>query len=108
MFQICVPNQKIQGMELMLHSWNFFLMQWFETSKHTIFLILLKFQILWNLINVLIKKHNENIYLNVSFFKKSLRGSIESRCDVPNGTTQGWVCPMMWKNVVKQKMYLGD
>jgi hypothetical protein len=31
-------------------------MQWLETSKRTIFLILLKFQNLWNLINILIKK----------------------------------------------------
>jgi hypothetical protein len=41
-------------------------MQWLGTSKYTILLTLLKFQNLWNLINVLIKK-NENIYLNVSY-----------------------------------------
>ncbi len=28
MFQICVPNQKVQGKKPRLHSWNFFKMQW--------------------------------------------------------------------------------
>jgi hypothetical protein len=41
-------------------------MQWLRTSKYTIFLILLKFQNLWNLINFYLFI-NENIYLIVSY-----------------------------------------
>jgi hypothetical protein len=52
MFQICVPNQKVQGKKQVLHSWIFKKVQWLKTSKYTIFLILLKFENLWNLINV--------------------------------------------------------
>jgi hypothetical protein len=51
--------------------------------------MLLIFQNLGNLINVLIK----NIYLSVSydFLKFDMYG--KSWCDIPRGTTQGWVCP---------------
>jgi hypothetical protein len=42
-------------------------MQWLGISKYTIFLILLKFQNLWNLINVFIKNNCENIYLSVFY-----------------------------------------
>ncbi len=66
MFQICVLDQKIQRKQPTLHFILFLQMQWLETSKYTIFLILLKFQNLWNSINVLIKK-KENIYWNVSY-----------------------------------------
>jgi hypothetical protein len=42
-------------------------MQCLGTSTYTIFLILLKFKNLRNLINVLIKKNYVNIYLSVSY-----------------------------------------
>ncbi len=67
MFQICILDNKIQGKEPMLHSWNIFSMQWLGKSKYTIFSILLKILNLWNLINVLTKKIYENIYLSVSY-----------------------------------------
>ncbi len=41
-------------------------MQLLKTSKYTIFLILLRFQNLWHLINGFIK-NNENVYLSVSY-----------------------------------------
>jgi hypothetical protein len=50
-------------------------MQWLETSKYTIFLILLEFQNLWKLINVVIKKNYENNYLNVSYDFSKFNGS---------------------------------
>jgi len=40
-----------------------------------LFLILLKIQNLWNLINVLLKKMYENIYLNVSYDFSKFNGS---------------------------------
>jgi hypothetical protein len=43
--------------------------------KIHIFLILLKFQNLWNLINVLIKKSYENIHLSVSYDFSKFNGS---------------------------------
>ncbi len=67
MFQICVPNQKVQGEKQTLCSWNFFKMQWLGTSKYTTFLILLRFQNLCSLINVFKNKINENVHLNVSY-----------------------------------------
>ncbi len=54
---------------------------WLETSKYTIFLILLKFQNLWNFINVFILKNYENIYLNVSYDFSKFDGLKKSRCD---------------------------
>jgi len=44
-------------------------------------LILLKFQNLRNLINVLIKKNYENIYLSVSYEFSNFDGFKKSRCD---------------------------
>jgi hypothetical protein len=38
-----------------------------KKSKYILFLILLKFQNLWNLINVLYKNNNEKIHLSVSY-----------------------------------------
>jgi hypothetical protein len=52
MFQICVHDQKVQGMTFQKR----FLNAKLGTSKYTIFLILLKIQNLWNLRNVFIKK----------------------------------------------------
>jgi hypothetical protein len=65
-------------------------MQWLGTSKYTIFLILLKFQNLWNLINVFIRK-NKNIYLNVSYDFSKFDGSKKAKVDIPSGSTQGYV-----------------
>jgi hypothetical protein len=48
---------------------NFFLNAMIKNIKYTIFLILLDFQNLWNLINVFIKKII--IYLNVSYVSYS-------------------------------------
>jgi hypothetical protein len=56
-------------------------MQWLETSKYKIYLILLKFQNLWNLQNVLIKKNYETIYLNVYYEFSKFDGFNKSRCD---------------------------
>ncbi len=67
-------------------------MQWLGTSKYNIFLILLKFQNPCNQINVFIKKIM-NIYLNVSYDFQSSMGLGKSRCDIPNGNIQEWVCP---------------
>jgi hypothetical protein len=44
-------------------------MQWLGTLKYTIFFILLKFQNLWNLINVLIKKKKHLFKCFLWFFK---------------------------------------
>jgi hypothetical protein len=55
-------------------------MQWLETSKYTIILILLKFQNLLNLINVIMKKNYENICLNVFYDFSKFDGSKKSRC----------------------------
>jgi hypothetical protein len=64
-------------------------MQWLGTSKYTIFLILLKFQDLWNLIKYSCKTTYENVYFNVSYdFSKFDGSKKKSRCDVSNGTTQ--------------------
>jgi hypothetical protein len=41
-------------------------MQWLGALKYTIFLKLLRFQNIWNLINVF-KNNNENVHLNVSY-----------------------------------------
>jgi len=62
-----VLNQKVQKKELMWHSW-FFLMQWLGTLKYTI----LKFQNLWNLINVLIKKIWKYLFNSFKWFFKVL------------------------------------
>jgi len=35
----------------------------------------------------------ENIYLNVLNDLKKLNGFNKFKCDIPSGTTQGWVCP---------------
>jgi len=56
MFQIYVVNQKVQKKEPLLRSGIFFLNAMIMNTKHTIFLILLKCQNLWNLINLFIKK----------------------------------------------------
>jgi len=56
-------------------------MQWSETSKYIIFLILLKFQNLWNLINVIIKKNMKKKYLNVSYDFSKFDEFKKSRCD---------------------------
>jgi hypothetical protein len=55
--------------------------------------ILLRFQNLWNLINVFKKKIYENVHLSVSCFFQSSMNPRKSRCDIPSGTTQGWACP---------------
>jgi hypothetical protein len=50
-------------------------MQWLQTWKYTIFMILLIFQNLWNPINVIIKNIYKNIYWNVfSTISQSLMG----------------------------------
>jgi hypothetical protein len=43
--------------------------------------MLLNFQNLWNLINVLIEKNYENIYLSVSYDFSKFNGSKKSSCD---------------------------
>jgi hypothetical protein len=67
-------------------------MQWLGTLGHTIFLILLRFQNLWNLINVFIKKFYENVYINVSYDFSKFNGSRIIKCNIRTGTTQGWAC----------------
>jgi hypothetical protein len=44
-------------------------MQWLRIAKYTVFLILLKFQNLWNLINVLILKIMNNLIVSYDFLK---------------------------------------
>ncbi len=68
-------------------------MQWLRTSKYKIFWISLNFQKLYNLTNVPQNVFNENIYLCVSYIFKNWMDLINLKGDVPNGTTQGWVCP---------------
>jgi hypothetical protein len=36
-------------------------------------------------------KENENIYIKVSYDFSKFDEPRKSRCDVPSGTTQGWV-----------------
>jgi len=68
-------------------------MQWLWTSKYTIFVILLKFQNLWNLINVF-NFFYENVDLNVFYDFSKFDGFKKIKVwGVPNGITQGWVCP---------------
>jgi len=69
MFQICVHDQIIERKKPKLHSWTFFKMQWLGTLKYIIFLILLGFLNLWNLIHLFIKNNlwNENVHLIVSY-----------------------------------------
>jgi hypothetical protein len=66
-------------------------MQWLRTSKY-IFFILLKFQNLWKLINVLIHIYIYiYIYLFIEVFSMIFQSSMslrKSRCDFPSGTTQ--------------------
>jgi hypothetical protein len=49
-------------------------MQWWGTSKYTIFLILFRFQNLWTLINVF-KNNYENVHLSVSYDFSKFDGS---------------------------------
>jgi hypothetical protein len=49
-------------------------MQWWGTSKYTIFFILFRFQNLWTLINVF-KKIYENVHLSVSYEFSKFDGS---------------------------------
>ncbi len=73
--KICVLHQKVQGKESALCFWIFKKMQWLQTWKYTIFMILLIFQNLWNPINVIIKNIYKNIYWNVfSTISQSLMG----------------------------------
>ncbi len=69
----------------MLHSWNVFKMQWLRISKYIIFLILLRFQNLWNLINELIKK-KEFFNLNISYDFSKLDGLRKSKHDILSGS----------------------
>jgi hypothetical protein len=94
MFQICVPNKKVQGEKPML-------------------------QILKKILNVMIRNikiHNicnineitkpmepnkciHNFFLQNCLFKcfindfSKIDGPKETNCDVPSCTTQGWACP---------------
>jgi hypothetical protein len=64
-------------------------MQWLETLKYRILLKLLKFQNLWNLINVFIKTIIK-IFIEVfPMIFQILMGPKKSRCDVLSGITQG-------------------
>jgi hypothetical protein len=84
-----VINQKVQGRN---HSYilkTFLKIQLLGTSKYTILLILLKFQNLWNLINVFIKKIMK-IFIEVFLMIfQNLMGPEKSKCGILNGTTQG-------------------
>jgi len=42
-------------------------------------------------------KTYENIYLSVSYEFSMLMGLKKLRCDILNGTTQGWVCLKIFK-----------
>ncbi len=86
MFQICVHDQKVQGKEPTLR--NVML----RRSKDTIFLVLLKSQNLWNLINFLINIFLK-YYFSASYYFLKFDESKTSRCDIFNGTTQGCVQP---------------
>jgi hypothetical protein len=56
-------------------------------------LILLRFQNLWNLINVFKQIFNENVHLSVFYDFQSLMGPKKSRRDIFISTTQGQDCP---------------
>ncbi len=51
------------------------------------------------------KNNNENVHLSVSYDFQNSMGLRKSRCDVPNGTTQGWVCPS-WLSIYCTKKHL--
>jgi hypothetical protein len=72
-------------------------MKWLGTSKYIIFLILLKIQNLWNLINPLIITNYENIYLTVSYDFLKFCGSNKIKVWYSNGITQKWICPFSHK-----------
>jgi hypothetical protein len=73
---------------------------WLWTSKYIILLILLRFQNLWNLIN-LFQKNNENVHLNVSYDFSNFKSMNPRkwRCEVPNDTTQWQGCPRLFCHV---------
>jgi hypothetical protein len=75
MFQICVLEKIVQRKKQVLRFWNFLKMKWLGTSKYIIFLTLLKFQNIWNLINVFQNCFNENVHLNVSYDFSKFDGS---------------------------------
>jgi len=56
------------------------------------YLISLKFQVLYNLINVLTKISNEFFFFLVSYHFVILMGPIKWKCDVFNNATQGYFC----------------
>jgi hypothetical protein len=67
MFQICVHDQKVKGFkEMHYYTFYLFIMKWLGRSKYSMLLISLKFQSLYNLVNVPTKKIlTENPSLNV-------------------------------------------
>jgi hypothetical protein len=58
--------------------------------------IQLKFQILHDLGNLLIKNLNKKLPLNESYIVIKLDGSKKLGYDVLSGTTKGWVCAMIY------------
>jgi rubrerythrin len=93
MFQICVLDQNVQENELVLHSWNFSLNAIIRNIKiHNTLDIT---EILKSMkSNKRIWKKNLKIFIQVfSIIFQSLMGPNKWRCDICNGTIQGWVCP---------------
>jgi hypothetical protein len=70
MFQICVPNQKIQRKVTVIFL-RLFKNIMTRNIKIKLFLILLEFQNLWNLISVLIKKIMKKIFIYFLSFLKA-------------------------------------
>jgi hypothetical protein len=91
MFQICVPDQKVKRKKTNGTLLIFLKMKWLGTSKYTIFLIFLRFQNLWNLINALKNKLWKCSFKCFLWIFKV--GPRKSSCDVVSGTTQGQDCP---------------
>jgi len=74
-----------------------------KNIKYAIFLILLKFQNLWNLINVFIKKLWKYL-LSVSYDFKVWWVQENQRVMVPSGTTQGNSYPVVCMEMTKTLM----
>jgi hypothetical protein len=75
MFQICVPNQKVQEELTNVTFLKLFLNAMITIIKIQNILDIIDISKLWNLINVVVKKIYENIYLSVFYDFSKFDGS---------------------------------
>jgi len=87
MFQICVPNQKVQGKKLNIMLLKLFLNAMIRKIKIHNILDIIEISKSMELNKCINIKNYENVCLNVSCNFSKFNGSKKSRCDVFNGTT---------------------